>query len=455
MLNIRLRRGLIAVLTTMALVVAACGGDDDSSEATTGGNGTGGDPIESLDDYTPSGRLVVWLHESPAYNTLFDEFIADYTAEYPDVEIETLAIPYADFETKSLVSTSAGDGPDLVKLPGWSLPDWADKGLLLPLEPELFGYEDAADVEAAYAPGVLESVSYEDQVFALPIDYQNLMLFYNKTHFEEAGLDPEAPPRTWEEVIEIGEQLTIRNGDRVERAGWSWWYNTPIWVWLELETLAQQMGGSTLTENASEGALTGEIGQQAVDYYLGLSNEHRIASREIVATSVLDSFSEGTVSMMVSGSFSGPSFSARTDGALSFEEGTLGVAPMPVFEDAVAEVTTAYAWGWGVTNNASDPRLAAHFAQFLTQGERADRSFAEAGIAVPYRGFAESEAASSSPANEILAAQVANSVYGPRSPQFVAMMTELTQQLEAGATGQKSAAQVAEDFDSAMRRVLR
>ena len=36
-------------------------------------------------------------------------------------------------------------------------------------------------------------------------------MFYNKTLFEEAGLDPEAPPRTWEEFVDAAAQLTGQN----------------------------------------------------------------------------------------------------------------------------------------------------------------------------------------------------------------------------------------------------
>jgi len=408
-----------------------------------------------LPGYAPTGTLEVWVHESPPTNELLTTLIAEYQGTYPDVSINLLPIPYADFETKALTSTAANDGPDLVKLPSWSLADWADKGLLVPLDAAVLGMDDDAAIVAAFAEGVLGGVSFEEQLYALPVDYQNLMLFYNKTHFEEAGLDPDAPPATWEDIVAIGGELTRRSGDTVERAGFEWWYTTPIWVYLEVESLAAQLGGSVLNEDGTESALGSDAGRQAIDYYVGMSAEHHVSSFELVTVSVLDTIADGTSSMFVSGSFSGPSLSARTDGALSLEAGTLGVAPMPTWADAVNDVTTAYSWGWGVTNNAADPALAGHFARFLTEPAQADRFYADAGVATPYAGFAESEATSANAGNALLVEQVPTSVYLAQTPNFAGVMAELTTQIQAAATGQKSAEQAVDDFDGAMRRVLR
>lgn len=462
----RLVRRVVATIAAGALVVAACGGDDDSSSTTapptedapndetdSASDDEAPEPGVGEGDFSPSGTIEVWMHATPG-NVLFEELFAQYESEFPDVSIELLEIPFADFETNSLRSTSAGDGPDLIKLSGWVLPDWADKDLLVPVTGELLGYSDDDELFSDWEPEVFEGVSFEDVPYALPVDFQNLMLFYNRSHFEEAGLDPDSPPSTWEEVLEVGEELTVRSGDRVDRAGYSWWYTTEIWVYLEMETLAAQLGGSVLNDDASEGALSSGPGREALDFYLDMSNEHRIASFDLIDTGVLDLFADERASMLISGSFTDTSIAARTDGALSIDAGTLGVAPMPSFAEGASDATAAYSWGWGVTTNAEDPKPAGHLARWLTAPEQADRIFAEIGLATPYLGFGASEAAQASEANQILVEQVERAVYGPRSPQFTAMMTELTQQIQAGASGQSTADEVGRRFDEAMQRVL-
>ncbi|WP_116997331.1 extracellular solute-binding protein [Desertimonas flava] len=411
-------------------------------------------PWSTPSGYTPSGSLDVWVHESPPTNALLETLIAEYQSANPDVTVNLLAIPYADFETKALTSTAADDGPDLVKLPSWSLADWADKGLLVPMDGAALG--EGADAILSRFPGaVLPGVSFEDTLYALPVDYQNLMLFYNKEHFSEAGLDPDAPPTTWEEVIEAGEALSQRDGDTVTRAGYLWWYTTPIWVYLEVDTLVSQLGGTILNEDGTEGNLSSDAGIQALNYYVDMSNTHNIASFDLVAPSVLDAFAGGTASMLISGSFTGPSIAARTEDALSYDAGTLGVATIPTWTDNTADVTAAYSWGWGVTNNADDPLLAGHFADFLTQPEQADRFFTDAGVATPYEGWDTSPAATANPGNQLLVEQVDMSTYPVQTPKFANVMTELTNQIGTAVTGGGTGEQVAEAFDQAMRRALR
>lgn len=425
------------------------------ASAACGGGGGSSLEADCDEDYTPEGTVNVWVHEATTANEVLEELYDDYMSEHPDVTVDMLEVPYADFETTSLQATSAGDGPDLVKLPSWSLPDWADKGLLYPVDPTMVGFADQDALDAAFAPGVFEGVSFEDEAYALPVDYQNLMLYYNKTHFDDAGLDPDAPPETWEDVVDYAEQLTERSGNEITRGGFVWWYTTPIWVYLEVETMAAQLDGSILNDEATEGALGTDAGRAAIEYYLEMSSEHNIASLELVPNGILETFADGNASMMVSGTFSAPSYAAMTEGELSLEADTLGVAPMPTFADSTNDVTAAYSWGWGVTNNADDPCLAGHLARFLTEPAQADRLFGEAGIATPYAGFAESEAATAHEANQILAEQLDRQVFVPPTPEFGQVMTVLTQQIGEGATGAKTPEQVIEDFDNAMRRALR
>jgi len=410
-------------------------------------------PGSTPSGYAPAGTLDVWVHESPPTNDLLATLIEEYQTAYPDVTVNLLAIPYADFETKALTSTAANDGPDLVKLPSWSLADWADKGLLVPTETAL---GDAADsILGRFPAAVLPGTSFNDTLYALPVDYQNLMLFYNKEHFADAGLDPEAPPTTWEEIVDVGEALTQRDGDSVTRAGFLWWYTTPIWVYLEVDTLVSQLGGTILNEDATEGNLSSEAGVQALSYYVDLSNVHNIASFDLVAPTVLDAFAGGTASMLISGSFTGPSIAARSENALSYDAGTLGVAGIPKWTDNVADVTAAYSWGWGVTNNAADPLLAGHFADFLTQPAQAERFFSDAGVATPYEGWDTSPAATANPGNALMVQQVDMSTYPVQTPNFAKVMTELTNQIGTAVTSGGTGEQAADAFDQAMRRALR
>ncbi|MCL2144235.1 MAG: extracellular solute-binding protein [Endomicrobia bacterium] len=48
-------------------------------------------------------------------------------------------------------------------------------------------------------------------IYAVPLDVNSLMIYYNKDLFAQAGLDPENPPKTWPEFIEAGKALRAAN----------------------------------------------------------------------------------------------------------------------------------------------------------------------------------------------------------------------------------------------------
>src|SRR5690606_26146924 len=75
-----------------------------------------------------------------------------------------------------------------------------------------------------FYPHLWESVMYEDKPYAVPFNTDTRLLFYNKDAFKEAGLDPEKPPATWDELEEYAEKLDIKDGDRYERVGFY-----PLW----------------------------------------------------------------------------------------------------------------------------------------------------------------------------------------------------------------------------------
>lgn len=69
-----------------------------------------------------------------------------------------------------------------------------------------------------------EAVEYEGKAYAIPVNTDTRLLFYNKKAFEEAGLDSEKPPETWEELERYARLLDVKSGDKYDRIGFY-----PLW----------------------------------------------------------------------------------------------------------------------------------------------------------------------------------------------------------------------------------
>jgi multiple sugar transport system substrate-binding protein len=167
-------------------------------------------------DHTPSGRVIVryWEKwpgfEAEAMRAVVDDFNASQD------RIFVRMMPVSGVDQKLLLSTAGGNPPDVAGVWTRTVPVFAEKGALTPLD----GYlSDAGITEADYIPSIWSCCQHRGFTWALPTTPASVALHWNKRLFEEAGLDPERPPTTIAELEAMAEQLTIvelkRDGETV------------------------------------------------------------------------------------------------------------------------------------------------------------------------------------------------------------------------------------------------
>lgn len=140
----------------------------------------------------------------------------------------------SDIDRKASIAIAGGTPPDIVGLWNYNVPAYAASGAIEPLD-EMFGTAGGGvglRLED-YAPAVREMMRYQGGTWALVNTCGSIGLYYNRRLFRDAGLDPEAPPRTISELDAIAEKLTVvEPGGRLQRAGFlhtepGWW----TWFW--------------------------------------------------------------------------------------------------------------------------------------------------------------------------------------------------------------------------------
>ncbi|MCC6361259.1 MAG: ABC transporter substrate-binding protein [Phycisphaerales bacterium] len=186
-------------------------------------------------DPVPPGRTVVrywekWTGvEGAAIETLVDRFNATAGAE-AGVWVECSAV--SNIEQRLLIAIAGGDPPDVAGLVDSRIPQYADQNALLALD-ELVR-EDGIQLDS-FKPIWIDLCRYDGRLYALPSTPFTIALFYNRTLFREAGLDPDSPPRTLDELNAAAVKLTKRDatgritqlGFTVSNAMLGWW----PWVW--------------------------------------------------------------------------------------------------------------------------------------------------------------------------------------------------------------------------------
>jgi arabinogalactan oligomer / maltooligosaccharide transport system substrate-binding protein len=143
-----------------------------------------------------AGKLVLWHSYRGAERKALETVVANWNAKGPAAAIELLSVPYDAFADRITAAIPRGKGPDLFIFAHDRLGGWAKSQIIEPLE---FWIDDA--LRAQFLPITLEAVTYEGSVYALPIAAKSTVLFYNKKLVA-------TPPKTTDEMIEIGKKLT-------------------------------------------------------------------------------------------------------------------------------------------------------------------------------------------------------------------------------------------------------
>jgi ABC-type glycerol-3-phosphate transport system substrate-binding protein len=165
-----------------------------------------------------SGPTVVrlWSGWTGAEGRAFQGIVAEFNRTHPGIRVENLGGVQDD--TKTIRAITAGVPPDLFFL--WDLTDLgplASMGALLPLDDR---FRRAGLRPELFVPASLAFCRYRGRLYALPYLLDAAALFWNKQVFRQAGLDPERPPETLEELSTLAERLTVRDAaGQIRRLG--------------------------------------------------------------------------------------------------------------------------------------------------------------------------------------------------------------------------------------------
>lgn len=253
---------------------------------------------------TAEGKRVVTIWYDGTEEASVAKLEPEYEALHPDVDLVFEIIPYKDLSTKELVAAQSSVGPDIM----WQSYAWtnsfAKMGLLMSYSDRLEG--STIDLANDFDPVALELGTVDGQIYGLPWSMEAMCLVYNKQMFKDAGLDPEAPPTTWAEVIEYAQALTKDlNGDgTVDQYGYGLVGNLQGNTWFRFIPEIWSAGGEVANADMTESTLNSPEAIEAAKYYTGLLTEYHVAPEGAVnngAAEIRTLFNNGKVAMYVDG----------------------------------------------------------------------------------------------------------------------------------------------------------
>lgn len=146
-----------------------------------------------------------------AIDALVKEFNAGAGAE-AGVNVNLLIIPWDDYYTKLSVAMASRTAPDLAVMHSHQIAGFVKQGALEAYTPEEIAAAGLA--EADYIPPLWNAGVVADQRYGVPIDAFPRHIYYNKALFEQAGLDPNSPPKTGAELLDAATKIQALGPDK-------------------------------------------------------------------------------------------------------------------------------------------------------------------------------------------------------------------------------------------------
>ena len=181
------------------------------------------------------------------YESFWQGIKEGYEKQYPNVTIEWVTAPYGEILNHVINMAGGGDKIDCLFGEDIWIPSLVEAGLAAPMDEIL-----DADFLADYYPSALEAHMMDGAVYGVPLYLTPPVLFYNKDLFEKAGLDPNTPPTTYDEMLEMAEklsQLTTDDGNKVYAFGQP--TASVIVIGSSLQAFAANFGGTFFDENGT------------------------------------------------------------------------------------------------------------------------------------------------------------------------------------------------------------
>ena len=171
------------VITAAALVSAACGGSSSSSTSakTFGVNAT--------------GTVHFWARQ--ATDGPAKALVAAFNASHKNLKVVLHLTPPNDDTSQLATAIRAGSVPDVVGLNDIDVPTFSHEHALMDLTP----YVNALPYKASLSPGHLQLATINGHYYGLPYLADLSVLWYNKKLFKEAGLNPDAPPANYAQIV--------------------------------------------------------------------------------------------------------------------------------------------------------------------------------------------------------------------------------------------------------------
>lgn len=219
---------------------------------------------------------------------LVDKLVQDFQAENPEITVKAIySGNYSDTMTKAMTALKGGNPPDLSVILSTEIFTLIDNDAILAFDDLVTSSADKKWLDSFY-PALMENSRTAGKTWSIPFQRSTIVMYYNKDAFKKAGLDPNAPPATWEELVAMGKKLTTKDssgkvtqwGLEIPSTGY------PYWMFGALT----KQNGEVLMNDAGTETYFDHMGVvQALDFWKDLGKKYQIMPKGTIEWGTLRS----------------------------------------------------------------------------------------------------------------------------------------------------------------------
>lgn len=344
------RRHLLATGAALgsAAGLAACG---------SGTPGQTADDAKKSEAGTPTVTIQFWMGKlTTGEDAWYKKIVKQFNEAQDAVKVELTQVPGDAWEQKLKAAQAAGKAPDMyigvgnnvsVQVGNGELADMSD---LLPAE----SWDDLTETAT-------DLVTVDGKKYAYPMLFEpQTVLFYRKDMFTEAGLDPEAPPKSWAEVLEYGPKLKSKGrfglmmGVTGADFGWQ------SWGWQRNVAGHLPISDDWATAKADDPAY-----EKLATFYRDLYSQEIVARQALGPANDSSAFGQNKAAMMVQGSWGISQILDEFDNLAD----KVGVAPLPTHDGTGTVPVTIGNMKWMIDGKSKNPQAAADFIKWAIAGD--------------------------------------------------------------------------------------
>ncbi len=300
-------------------------------------------------------------------HTAFDQVIKDYKALHPNVAVKYQLFNYDTYEQQLINALASGTGPDIFMVHNTWLPKHGD--LLTPMPASIPGEKaplfSTQSYKEQFVDVVAHDLTYQSQIYAVPLYVDTLALYYNKDLLNTAAIT--RPPQTWGEVNTDIDLLTrFDQSGNISQPGIALGTarninrSTDILMDMMIQSGVQMTDGDNQSATFAASVGGKRVGEIALQYYTDFANPRKQTySWNDGQHYSVDAFTEGNLAMMIGYSHLLSTIQAKSP-RLNY-----AIAPMPQASTTDIRNFANY-WGVGVSKSSKNINASWQFLAYLS-----------------------------------------------------------------------------------------